>query len=202
MTPGGERVNLDIGVWVDRNRWPENYNDHQQLFQVSTCSLYTTYLTPSVCIDPTPAQNRDSKPCVAGNIPLEQNQGAPIRVSRIDQVSQGSRVMFTIHVEDVGGGRVFGPGAIDMCSPATPDVLSREHYDIVNVVDARLIGTTERLDCGTDEIRLREGRGRINCFYNLNPVSVSAGAYQTALNIELAYLYRSTQTVHASIHRI
>ncbi len=203
QTPGGERVNIDVGVWVDRNRWPENYLRHDQLFQVSTCALYTTYLTPSVCIDPTPAVSAADKACVAGRIPLEQNQGAPIRVSRIDQVSQGPRIMFTIHVENVGGGRVFSPGAIDMCSPATPSVFSRELIDIVKVIDARLIGTTEALDCGTTgQIRLRDGRGQINCFYELTPQSVRAGAYQTALNLELGYLYRTTQTVQSTIHRI
>lgn len=200
-TPGGEMMNIDFGVWVDRNRWPENYNDHNQLFQVTTCSLYTTYITPSVCIDPTPGQNVDSKPCVAGRIDLERHQGAPLRISRIDQVSQGPRVMFTFHVEDTMGGRLFYPGAIDFCSPASPDVLSREFRDMAVVVDARILGSSEGLDCRDGLIRLQNGRGQITCSYDLNPLSMSVGAFQTALNVEIAYLYRTQQTIHSSIHR-
>lgn len=200
-TPGGERVNLDFGVWLDRNRWPDNYNDHDQLFQFTTCSLYTTYVTPSVCIDPTPGLNRDSKPCVAGNIQIEQHQGAPLRVTRIDQASQGPRVMFTIHVENEQSGTVFYPGAIDFCAPVSPDSLSREFRDLAVVMDARVLGSSERLDCRDNLIRMKQGRGQITCAYDLNPTSASAGAFQTVLNLEIAYLYRTQQTVRTSIHR-
>lgn len=199
LTPGGERLNLDIGVWVDRNRWPENYNDHDQLFQVSTCSLYTTYITPSVCIDPTPGADSI---CRGVRNSLEQNQGAPVRISRIDQVNQGPRVVFTFHVENVGDGRIFHPGGIDMCSPATPDMLSREMRDVAVVTDARLIGTLDRLDCGDDVIRFRDGRGQITCSVDLNRLSLSAGAYQSALNVEIGYLYREQQAVSSTITRI
>lgn len=200
--PGGEGVYVDFAVLLDRSRWPANLNDHSQLFQISTCSLYTTYATPDVCIDPTPGRS-DAEVCRPGTIRINQDLPAPLRITHIEQSSQGPRVQFTIHVQNSLGGRIFHPGAIDFCSPASPDTVSRSLLGKAHVVDARVLGSLTPLDCSNGgEIRLVDGRGRITCTHELSPDLISRSAFQTTLNIEIAYLYRDIQTIQANIHKI
>jgi hypothetical protein len=198
--PMGHMAQVDFGVFMDRGKWPPNLNEHQQLFQVTTCSLYTTYITPVVCIDPTPGLT-DGQVCRPGNIQVAP-QAAPLRITRVDQVNQGPRVMFTIHVEDQRGGAAFHPGAVDFCAPGSPEQYARELRNMAEVIDARIMGSLARLDCRDGRIPLNNGRGQITCFYDLPPNSLGAAAYQTTLSIEIGYLYREQRTVQSTIHRI
>ena len=199
--PGGEMYTVDYGIYLNENRWPSNYFEHDQLFQISACYLYTTYATPVVCIDAAP-QNSDAAICRPGVQQINHGQPAPLRISHIDQVNQGPRVMFTIHVENTMGGRVFNPGAIDFCAPGSPEVYSRELRDVAKVIDARVIGDSRSLDCRDGTIRMQNNRGQITCFYDIPAQAYRSGAYQTSLNIEIGYLYRDIQTVQTTIHRI
>lgn len=201
LTPGGEGVFVDYGVYLNRGRWPPNFNDHSQMLQLTSCYLYTTYATPTVCIDPSPGTTT-AEVCQSGLIRMDTPQPAPLRISRIEQANQGPRVAFTIHVENMFAGDVFDPGAVDFCSPASPELYSRELKDVARIVDARVLGSLEALDCRDGRIRMRNGRGQITCFYDLPPNVVGRTAYQTALNIEIGYLYRDIQTLQTNIHRI
>ncbi len=201
-TPGGEAYNVQYDVFLNRDRWPANLNDHEQLFQVSACYLYTTYATPTVCIDATPHAS-DGGVCRPGVQEIGHGQPAPVRITNIEQQNQGPRVMFTINVQNQLDGRVFHPGAIDFCAPGAPDTYSRELRDVAKVIDARVLGEMEPLDCRDGTIRLNErGQGSINCFMDIPPEAYGSGPYQTSLNIEIGYLYRDMQTVRSSIHRI
>ncbi len=200
--PGGEMQYIDFGVFLNRGRWPINLEEHSQLFQISACYLYTTYVTPTVCIDPAPGRNTDGV-CRSGVQALSQNQQAPLRVTHIEQSNQGPRIMFTIHVQDTRGGRVFHPGAIDFCAPSAPETFTRELRDMAKVIDARILGSLESLSCQQEgNIRLTNGRGSINCFYDIPASAFASGPYQTTLNIEIGYLYREIQTVRSVITRI
>lgn len=198
--PGGEVTFVDYAIFLDKNRWPPNLNDHEQLFQVTACYLYTTYATPVVCIDPTPF-GTEGEVCRAGVLQME-TQPAPLRITSIEQSNQGPRVMFTINVENARQGRAFAPGAVDFCTPAAAERNAREVRDQAYVLDARVLGSLERLDCRDDVIRLQNGRGSINCFYELPPNLIGRAAYQTTLNIEIGYLYREQATLRSDIHRI
>lgn len=200
LYPGGEASQVDFGVYLNRGRWPANLNDHEQLFQITACYLYTTYATPKVCIDPTPGSS-DGEVCRPGILEMI-TQPAPLSITRIEQVNQGPRVMFTIHVQNSLPGRVFEPGAIDYCSPAAPETFARELRDTAKLIDARVLGSLDSLDCRDGLIHINEGRGQITCYYDLPPESWNRPAYQTTLNIEIAYLYREIETVRSAIHRI
>ncbi|MFT4250545.1 MAG: hypothetical protein ACMXYD_04235 [Candidatus Woesearchaeota archaeon] len=199
--PGGEMYTVDYGLYLNEQRWPSNYYEHDQLFQISACYLYTTYATPVVCIDATP-HSSDGAVCRPGVQQINHGQPAPLRISHIDQVNQGPRVMFTIHVENTMGGTSFNPGAVDFCAPGSPELYNRELRDVAKIVDARIIGELRALDCRDGIIRLQNNRGSISCFYDLPARAFRSGAYQTTLNIEIGYLYRDMQTVQARIHRI
>lgn len=200
--PGGEGLYVDYNVFLNRDRWPANLNDHDQLFQISACYLYTTYATPIVCVDPTP-QSSDGDVCRPGVQEMGRGQPAPLAITSVEQTNQGPRVMFTIKVRNELGGRVFHPGAIDFCAPGAPNTYSRELKDVAKVIDARVLGELEPLDCRDGTIRLDErGQGQINCFMDIPREAYNRGAYQTTLNIEIGYLYRDLQTVQSSIHRI
>jgi hypothetical protein len=200
--PGGEMYNIDYGIYLNELRWPSNYNTHEQLFQISACYLYTTYATPIVCIDPTPTSS-DGDVCRPGVQQINHGQPAPLSITKIDQVNQGPRVMFTIHVQNQLSGTPFNPGAIDFCAPGAPEVYNRELRNVAKVIDARVIGELGSLDCRDGTIRLdNRGQGQISCFYDLPEHAGARGAYQTSLNIEIGYLYRNIQTIQATIHRI
>ncbi len=197
--PGGEAANVDLGVYMDRSRWPANLNDHQQLFQVTACSLYTTYATPTVCIDPNPATS-DGEVCRPGILKM-QSQPAPVSITSIDEVNQGPRVMFTIHVKNEGSGTVFDPGSIDYCAPSAPDSMASQRRNEAKIVDARVLGSLKAMDCRDGIIHFVNGQGQVTCFYDLPPESIGRPAYQTTVSFEIAYIYRNIQTVETTIHR-
>ena len=202
FTPGGEAEQVRYNMYMNRERWPASLDSHEQLFQVSACYLYTTYATPVVCISPT-GRSSDSDVCRPGVQEIGHGQPAPLRISRIDQTNQGSRIMYTVHVQNQMNGRVFHPGAVDFCAPGAPDQYNRELRDVAKVIDARILGELDSLDCRDGTIRLdQRGQGQINCFMEIPPEAYNRGAYQTTLNIEIGYLYREQQTVFSSIHRI
>lgn len=199
---GGEALNVDYNIYLNRARWPANLNDHEQLFQVSACYLYTTYATPVVCISPS-GRSDGSEVCSPGVQQIGHGQPAPVRITNIAQQNQGSRVMFTIFVENQLNGRVFHPGGVDFCAPGAPSSYRRELIDVAKVIDARVLGELEALDCRDGTIRLDDrGRGQISCFMDIPEQAYNRGAYQTTLNVEIGYLYREQQSVRSVISRI
>ena len=189
--PGGEIgfVNFDGNIV----NWPPGLDQTYQTFMVTNCYLYATYAAPVVCIDPAPfSQSR--KVCRPKPFTGTKGQGAPVAVTYIEQENTPRQAIFTIHVRNVGGGQVYDPGRLEMCSPYFPAMVSNDDLNVVYVGDVRVSGDLQRLDCTpNDFVRLnpQTGEGIITCAYNI-PFSGLKSAYQTPIVVELWYGYSKT----------
>lgn len=212
--PQGEAVYYDYDIWLNQSGWNPLLNDLKQSFQVTACYFYTTIVTPNVCVDPDPATNRNTGPCTLAPIIFKDPQGAPIKVTRIDQEARPGAISYTIYVEHVGGGQVWRPGAFDQCNPWTPVRVDRRKMDAIDLLDARVSGDLQQLTCmgRADDtitssgpmkrtvIRLENGKGRITCVYPTTN-SFSRSAYSTSLTLEFGYVYQNTIQKDVIIHR-
>ena len=189
--PGGDLayINFEGNIIT----WPPGLDQTYQTFMVTNCFLYATYAAPVVCIDPTPF-SQDRKVCRPRPYTGTRGQGAPVAVTYIGQENTPRQALFTIHVRNVGGGQVYDPGKLEMCSPYFPGRVSTQDLNIVYIGDIRVSGDLQRLDCvPNDFIRLnpKTGEGIITCTYNI-PFSGLRSAYQTPLVVELWYGYSRT----------
>jgi len=198
--PGGglAYINFDGNIV----KWPPGLDQTYQNFLVTNCYLYATYAAPVVCIDPTPfSQNR--KVCVPKTFTGTKGQGAPVAVTYVEQENTPRQAIFTIHVKNVGGGQVYDPGKLEMCSPYFPGRVTSEDLNIVYVGDIRVSGDLQRLNCmPNDFVRLNPttGEGIIVCSYDI-PFSGLKSAYETPLVVELWYGYSQTMEKKVYIKR-
>jgi hypothetical protein len=204
--PLGDVLYYDYDIFLDRSKWNPLVNELKQTFQINACYLYTTTVTPTVCVDPDPTSNRN-EPCSTGTIQFKESQGAPIKVSRIDQQARPGNVAFTIYIEHVGDGDVLLPGSLDMCSPWSPVRPDKRRMNAVQLLDARISGDFQQLRClpETDNkriIRLENGKGQITCLYPITGAGASSrAAYSTAMTLEFGYVYSNVVRKDVIVHR-
>ncbi len=198
--PGGELeyINFDGNIV----NWPPGLDYSKQSFLVTNCFLYATYAAPVVCIDPTPF-SQDRKVCRPREYTTTNGQGAPVAVTSIVQENTPRQAVFTINIKNVGGGTVYDPGFLELCSPYYPGRVTNENLNIVYIGDIRVSGDLQRLDCTpNDFVRLdpNTGTGRVTCSYDI-PFSGLRSAYQTPLVVELWYGYSKTKEKSVWIKR-
>jgi len=198
--PGGELayINFDGNIV----NWPPGLDQTYQTFMITNCFLYATYAAPVVCIDPAPF-SQDRKVCYPKPYTGTRGQGAPVAVTYIEQENTPRQAVFTIHIKNVGGGQVYDPGRLEMCSPYFPGRVTNDDLNIVYIGDIRVSGDLQRLDCTpNDYVRLnpQTGEGIVTCSYNI-PFSGLRSAYQTPLVIELWYGYSRTMQKRVLIKR-
>jgi hypothetical protein len=203
-SPQGDALFYNYDIIVDRSKWPVQINDLPQTFQVTACYYYTTTLTPTVCVDPDPANNRGD-PCTTSPVVYKQSQGAPIAVTRIDSKSVPGGTLFTISLRHVGNGRFFEPGSLPMCGPYSGARPDPRRFDTVYLLDARMAGEPQKLRCsprnenGQVALRFQNGVAQVSCVYS-SALPVRQ-AYESALSLEFGYLYQNTIAVKTIIHR-
>jgi hypothetical protein len=203
--PLGDALYYDYYIDLNRAAWAPLLNDAKQTIQVTACYFYTDTVTPSVCVDPDPT-TRGNEPCSMAPIEFKEPQGGPVKVTRIEQRSQPGGTAFTIYVEHIGGGQLWAPGAFLSCNPNTVSRPDRRYMDVVQLLDARILGQTEQLRClpsssDTERlVRLKDGKGQITCVY---PVPVDAGrqSFTSAITLEFGYVYQNTVRKDVIIHR-
>jgi|GEM_PF-932683 len=198
--PGGELAYITFrGNIVN---WPAGLDSAYTTFLATNCYLYATYAAPIVCIDPAPF-SQDKKVCYPKPYTGTNGQGAPVAITYIEQENTPRQAIFTIHVQNVGGGQVYDPGKLEMCSPYFPGRVTNDDLNIVYIGDIRVSGDLQRLDCTpNDFVRLnpKTGEGIITCTYNI-PFSGLRSAYQTPLVVELWYGYSKTKEKTVYIKR-
>lgn len=205
-SPQGDALYYDYYIMLDRNKWNPLLNDMPQDFQITACYLYTTTVTPSICINPDPTSAVGNQPCTTAPINFKDSQGAPIMVTRIEQQPRPGGTAFTIYIQQVGDGEVWLPEGFDYCSPwgPRPDLRTT---DAVQLLDARVTGDLQQLSClptsDTQRIvRLQNGKGQITCTYPITgPAANSHAAYLSALTLEFGYVYQNSVDQQIVIHR-
>lgn len=189
--PGGEiaYINFDGNII----NWPPGLDQTYQTFMITNCFLYASYAAPVVCIDPAPF-SQDKKVCTPRHFTGTKGQGAPVAITLIEQENTPRQAIFRIHVKNVGGGQVYDPGKLEMCSPYFPGRVTNQDLNIVYIGDVRVSGDLQRLRCTPDDfLRLnpRTQEGIITCMYDI-PFSGLRSAYRTPLVVELWYGYSKT----------
>jgi len=201
QTPGGgiDEITFEGNIVA----WPAGSNQIIYTdFMITNCYLYTTYAAPTVCIDPMP-YSTDAKVCVPASYIGTNGQGAPVAITGITQESSPTTAVFTIHVKNVGGGEVYDPGKLEMCSPYYPARTTSQDKNIVYIGDIRVSGDLQILDCTPNNyVRLdpATGEGTIICSYQL-PYTTLKSAYQTPLVVELWYGYSQAMLKRVAIRR-
>jgi hypothetical protein len=206
--PVGDALFYDYDIWLDRSKWNPRIEQLKQTFQVTACYFYTTSATPSVCVDPDPTVSRN-EPCTTAPITFRESQGAPVKISRIEQRAQSGAIAYTLFIEHVGNGEVWLPGAFQQCGPYLPDRPDYRMRDAVQVLDVRMSGDLRQLRClpdtakGEHIVRLQNGKGQITCLYPVDPrvTGGSRQAYTSALSVEIGYVYQNIIKKDVIIHR-
>ena len=189
--PGGGDDYKTIHVRMG-STWPAGTDQFNVPYQVKSCYAYTTFVSPEVCVDPSP-HSGDDKVCRANRQINTGSQGAPVAVTRVDQHNTGRTVELTFHVRNVGNGRVWNVGSLERCSPYYPDSrISTAHRNVVFLAYAEMEGVALR--CDRREIRLDDrGEGTFRCSYDLRDSGTAVGsAYVAPLRAELWYGYEQT----------
>ncbi|MBN1793122.1 hypothetical protein JW826_05555 [Candidatus Woesearchaeota archaeon] len=200
LFPGGETTYIPFNGNIVN--WPPGLDQTQQKFLITNCYMYTTYASPTVCIDPSPF-SESRKVCVPKTYTGTSGQGAPVAVTYVEQENTPRESIFQIHVKNVGGGRVYAPGAAEICSPYSPVRVTNNDLNIVLLGDIRVSGDLQRLTCTPgDFIRLdpKTNEGVVTCRYEL-PFSGLKSAYEAPLVVELWYGYEKTIEKSVTIKR-
>ena len=193
--PGGDMSHLNFHGMI--GNWPMGLDETDQTFLITSCYLYETYSAPLVCIDPDP-YSMSKKVCTPQTQTWSGGQGAPVAVTSIEQENTPNKIFFTIHVANVGGGKIYNTWSLGKCSP-----YSQGRTTVSDLNNIRLeyvkIGQ-DLLTCSPENriIRLDEtGRGQITCEYDIR-YATAKSAYKTPLIIALWYGYEehTQKTVH------
>jgi hypothetical protein len=198
--PGGEVQYLNFKGNIIT--WPAGLDMTEQTFLITNCYLYATYAAPITCIDPSPF-SESMKVCTPKTYTGTSGQGAPVAVTYIEQENTARQAIFTIHIKNTGGGRVYDPGALEICSPYSPVRVTENELNKVYVGDIRVSGDLQRLECNpNDFVRLdpKTGEGIVTCVYDI-PFSGLKSAYQAPLVVELWYGYEKTIQKKVTIKR-
>lgn len=170
-----------------------------QTILVKTCYLYSTYASPSVCIDPDPS-SATKKVCTPTRYTNGKGQGAPVAITSIQQETTPTKIYFNIDIENIGGGQLYDPGSIQRCNPYYPLPVTDNDLDTV-LVGAAYIGK-QRLECDPPlAVRLFKNKGRVRCWYDLKDAFTSKTGYLTPFTLELWYGYSTSLSRTINIKR-
>ena len=165
---------------------------YRPTFIATACYTYSTVATPVVCIDPNPYKS-GQKACTIGNIAMAGGQGAPIAITSVEEEASPSKVMFKIHISNVGGGEVINTELSQCGQP-----LDYTKLDVIKSYSVTLGNMSG--ECKPDQLRLINGQATIYCKFQIPSNAVNA--YTTPLRIELFYDYKSTISKTIEIRNI
>jgi hypothetical protein len=187
--PGGDidYKSFKVQMWT---QWPAGQDYVRVPYQLKTCYAYTTFVAPMICVDPNP-YSEEEKVCRSETYTWGGSQGAPVAVTRLEQVNTGSEVLLDFTIRNVGRGRVWDVGKLAACSPYYPGRGTGNMHNVVYLGPA-YIGNT-RIDCSRwPSVRLdpNTGEARFTCRYPFSQGAADIGSgYATPLKMELWYGY-------------
>lgn len=150
---------------------------------------YETRATVPFCVDPN-AYNPQitSSACSTGDVTLSGGQGAPVAVTKVEQITSPDKIIFKIYFSNVGGGTLFTTDALD------GQTIQNAAENGINIQSQDKIRATVKLGSGLLDCKPANKAFRINdifyCTYNI-PSNVKE-AYSTVLDITAEYGYKET----------
>lgn len=196
--PGGEQDFIDYHV--DMKEWPPGLDEYDIELMMVNCYGYVTYASPLVCLDPSP-YSEQRKICRPKTITMS-SQGAPIAITKVEQENGKNQAVFTIHVKNIGEGKVIYWGAIERCSPYYPHDLTSKYTNMIQGFNARIGNRVLTCTPETGVFRLTEnGEGTITCRYDMAYSNLQS-AYQAPLIMEFWYGYQETDVQRVLFKKI
>lgn len=197
-SPGGEEKVVTFDAHV--KNFPPNAKAIKQEFDITLLYLYTTYAYKDICVDANPLAGVDEacKPVMRARF---KTQKAPVIVESFDYAPGKDMHYYTIHVKNIGSGRVLYWGGLEAGRPGINDLVNFDDYDLVTVANVEVSGRKLVCDNG-GLIRLDEtGSGTITCSL---PVSDWANrpAFFSGISVELWYGYQQKLKAKTNIERI
>lgn len=199
--PGGDMDYEQFKVQMIRE-WPAGQDYIRVPYQIKQCYAYTTFVSPMICVDPNPYSD-EKKVCRSESYSWGGSQGAPVAVTRMEQVNTGKEVIMEFTIRNVGRGQVWDFGKIELCSPYNTQKVTGQMYDVVYVGDAYIGGV--KIDCSANQkIRLDPNtkEARFMCKYPLDLAYNVGSAYTTSLKMELWYGYEEIYSNTLMVRRI
>jgi hypothetical protein len=197
-TPSGGEAYTSFRA--EMRNWPAGTDRLNLNYIVKNCYAYTTFVSPSVCIDQDPRRNEDQV-CPSDQVISAGSQGGPVAVTRIEQENTGPDLILRFTVQNVGNGEVFNVGYMQACSPYYPGRQPTGSFKGVVHIGQAYIGNNA-LDCNTNQVTLRNGRAQFTCQYSLDGEGIVSSAYERPLKMELWYGYENQIRRSLNVRRI
>ncbi|MBW2992430.1 hypothetical protein KY345_04400 [Candidatus Woesearchaeota archaeon] len=180
-------------------------DDTTDSFFVVACYPYKTYASATICINPRVLEI-DKAPegeCEVKTISLSGGQGAPVAVTKVEEeiTPMGPDVLklsLKIYVSNKGGGKVVSTERNVYENGCRGGPIGVEDIGLINVDDIRfsgyrLGGGEYIIECPNlkgNKFRLdSSGEFIIECFANLDLLTIGSVAFTTPLLVELGYGY-------------
>ena len=200
--PGGD---LDFATFKAQmyKSWPAGTDSFNVPYQIKNCYAYTTFASPTLCVDPDPFSVED-KVCTDNIISYQGSQGGPVAVTNIQQTNTGKELILDIEISNVGRGDVWDVGYLEACNPYFDGRVTANMKNIVYIGHA-WIGDTP-LDCSRNfKVRLdpTTQNAQFTCTYDVAGNAGNIGsAYTTPLRLEMWYGYEESFNDQITIRRI
>ncbi len=155
------------------------------------CYSYETIANPIVCIEKSPFEViNEKKACTMKDISL-QSQGAPIALTKVEQIHASGKIQFKMTIRNVGKGITLERN-LNGCAKDEVSKAARHQTDVVSI-ESVSIGES-KLDCQGNEVRLIDGIGYFIC--SLDKSFIDAGtrssSFATPLVVHLLYVYKDS----------
>ena len=168
---------------------------------LTMCYAYKTSASSTICIDTDLEKKTANKPCTMQAVGSAGGQGAPIAVTRIETTlspsADRSRVipLFTITLDNVGGGQVFG-------AENTVDVCTGKPAQNANNAVVRAYLVDKELTCGegTAVATFDRKNNVVRCTLPAG-IDKSRGAFSTLVRVEADYGYSTSTSKNVQIVR-
>jgi hypothetical protein len=167
------------------------------LIRVKASYKYQTNAIIPICIDTDPYNEFEykgiKKACQAKNINLDKGQGAPVAVTKIEPIMQGSnnqiKPKFRIFVKNVGEGFV-----------SSLDEKSKQNIVQINAFLTNEDGLEEKLICDFEKFDISK-KTSILCSSN-NTISKTTQPYTSLIKIKLDYNYANSITKEIRMKKV
>ena len=164
---------------------PAGVDKIKQTIKATACYTYKTEASFDVCINPKTINSITEDICKIGSISVGSGQGAPISITKVEEEIYQDTLQFRIYFQNVGGGTVMKPLAINKCDTS----LNRVDANKIQVNEVSFSDKTMRCEPQNPVNVDDSGKGFIFCPYKGD---LGQSAYKTTLKVELEYGYRTS----------
>jgi hypothetical protein len=181
---------------------------HTSNIIITACYDYTTFFSPSVCVDTDIyKENPVKKTCEVKDISAS-NQGAPVAITLIEEkiLPKESNIVipyFMIKISNVGNGEIIDINKVRAaCSSGSFEHASWNHvYVNAFLGNQQLTCKPSKGDIKTGYVKIKDNEGIVRCVLE-EGISTNFASYITTLRINISYGYTFTLSKEILIKKI